>query len=283
MKLSVVVATHDRAGLLPRHAAAMMAQDFSGFEVVYVDDGSTDATPSALAELAAAHPGRIRWLRQENRGPGPARNAAAAIAAGDLLVIADDDAFPGPDWLSRLVAAHAARGCDALAYAYGLLPDAPPPARYMHHRNLLVTGTRPRTGYIGPALFILSKDWYARAGGFPEARLDAAEDFLFCRRLIAAGARVGFDPGIVVPHRFPETWEGVRRRVAATARTGLAIAGGLGRSPRGLVLRGALKWLGSPLWSLWHYPPSLYFTSIRMETLFFLERLRAHAGTRDVS
>ncbi|HUT32027.1 MAG TPA: glycosyltransferase [Planctomycetota bacterium] len=107
MKLSVVVATHNRCSLLERVAEAILAQTLPPdcFELILVDDGSTDGTETLGAELAR-RPG-VRCLRQPNRGVAAARNLGIREATGDIVAFTDDDCLVPPDWLERLADGYA--------------------------------------------------------------------------------------------------------------------------------------------------------------------------------
>lgn len=101
MDYSVIVATFNRRPLVLRVIEALRAQtmDSERFEVVVVDDGSSDGSAAALGAL------ELPWLRvfsQPNRGPAAARNLALAHARGRWVVMTDDDTVPGPDWLANL-------------------------------------------------------------------------------------------------------------------------------------------------------------------------------------
>ncbi|MCC6144209.1 MAG: glycosyltransferase family 2 protein [Candidatus Hydrogenedentes bacterium] len=277
-KISIIIATFSRVDLLRENAAALLAQTWPDFELIYVDDGSSDGSAAVLDALAQAHPDRLRVVHQENRGPGPARNAGVAAAMGEYILIADDDIIAPPDLVSRAMARYQEAGCDVLVYAIEMLPDAPAPARYMHHRNLLVTGTRPRWGYIGPAFFLMPKALYIESGGFSKKRMLAGEDFEYCQRMLEQGKRIYFDPRIRAPHHFPTDWEGCRRRVATAGREGFLLYVRQGRSPEGVVLRAGLKLIASPLWCLWHFPVSLYPRALWLEWVFFANRWKAYRG-----
>ena len=96
---SIVVPTRNRAGYLRVGLESMRAQQVDApFEVVVVDDGSTDATP-AVAEAAGA-----RLVRTEARGPNAARNAGLEEAVGELIVFVDDDVDAPPGWLAAYLA-----------------------------------------------------------------------------------------------------------------------------------------------------------------------------------
>ncbi|MGH9165980.1 MAG: glycosyltransferase [Acidimicrobiales bacterium] len=103
--ISVVIPTFNRARSLERTLAALLHQeDGPAFEVIVVDDGSTDDT----AEVVAGHPAVI-YLRQPNSGPATARNRGWSRATGGLIAFTDDDTVPDRRWLADLVAAFAER------------------------------------------------------------------------------------------------------------------------------------------------------------------------------
>jgi glycosyltransferase involved in cell wall biosynthesis len=103
--VSVVVATHDRAHMLPRLVSAIETQEGVGpVELVIVDDASTDSTWGVLHRLAASAPIPLTPVRLErNSGPASARNAGWRAARGRLIVFTDDDCIPQPGWLRALV------------------------------------------------------------------------------------------------------------------------------------------------------------------------------------
>ncbi|HZL34515.1 MAG TPA: glycosyltransferase family 2 protein [Tepidisphaeraceae bacterium] len=84
---SVVIPTYNRAHLLRGAVDSVLAQEDTDFELIVVDDGSTDNTAEALAGYGA----RVRLLRQENRGPGPARNLGIRAAKGRYIAFLDSD------------------------------------------------------------------------------------------------------------------------------------------------------------------------------------------------
>ncbi len=106
--VSVVVSTYQRAASLPELIAALERQTFphSQFEVVVVDNGSTDDTPALLARLANASPLCLRTVRLDtNDGSSGGRNAGWRAASGSLIAFTDDDCLPDPEWLTEGVAA----------------------------------------------------------------------------------------------------------------------------------------------------------------------------------
>ncbi len=99
-QLSVVIPTHDRRETLALCLRALQEQDGRGsFEVVVVDDGSTDDTADFLTGAAAREPHRLRFLRQLNSGPAVARNAGVALARAPIVLLLDDDILARPGLL----------------------------------------------------------------------------------------------------------------------------------------------------------------------------------------
>jgi glycosyltransferase involved in cell wall biosynthesis len=100
VELSVVIPTFNRRRVLVEVLAALDAQQGAPpFEIVVVDDGSSDGTFAWLGERSPARP--LRRLQQENRGPAAARNRGVAAAAGARIAFLGDDTVPEPDWLAR--------------------------------------------------------------------------------------------------------------------------------------------------------------------------------------
>lgn len=90
--LSIITPTHNRAPLLKRCFASLLAQTSRQFEWIIVDDGSTDDTEAAAASFLLQAPEmRIHYLRKENGGKHTAMNAAHPLIHGDYVLILDDD------------------------------------------------------------------------------------------------------------------------------------------------------------------------------------------------
>jgi glycosyltransferase involved in cell wall biosynthesis len=97
--ISVVIPAHNRADLARRAIASVLAQDFRDFEIIFVDDGSTDGTPALAGEFGCA----ITWIRRENGGVSAARNTGIRAARGSHIAFLDSD----DQWLPGKLRAHA--------------------------------------------------------------------------------------------------------------------------------------------------------------------------------
>jgi len=104
-RLSVILPSFNQAAFLPRALASLVAQDFTDWEAIAIDDGATDETPALLAAWARAEP-RLKLLRHaENQGLGAALNTGLDAATGELIAYlpSDDHYFAGH--LASLIAA----------------------------------------------------------------------------------------------------------------------------------------------------------------------------------
>ncbi len=110
MDVSVIVPTRNRGALLAMTLRSALRQQDVDFEVIVVDEASTDGTP---AMLAAVGDGRVRVIRHDTpRGLSAARNHGAADARGDWLAFLDDDDLWAPDKLVRQLNAAEQAGAD---------------------------------------------------------------------------------------------------------------------------------------------------------------------------
>lgn len=87
VRFSILIPAYNRGTIIRQTIDSVLAQSFTGFEAIVIDDGSTDETPGVLRSYGD----RIKVIRQENSGPEVARNNAAARSDGEYLVFLDSD------------------------------------------------------------------------------------------------------------------------------------------------------------------------------------------------
>jgi GT2 family glycosyltransferase len=197
--LSVVVPVYNDPDRLDRCLAALAASELAEFEVIVVDDASSDETP----EVAARH--GVTVIRHENRtGPGLARNTGALHARAPIVAFVDADVVVRRDTLSALAAAFDEDpDLDAVFGSY----DAEPEARNFlsQYRNLLhrffhQTGAgRASTFWAGCGA--IRRKLFEEIGGF-SSRFDrpSIEDIALGARLHRSGGVIRLDPAIEVTH-----------------------------------------------------------------------------------
>jgi glycosyltransferase involved in cell wall biosynthesis len=107
MRISVVIATKDRAAYLDRALESFAHQiGAPSFEVVVVDNGSSDATPQIVEHAKNNQPYEITYLFEERPNRGAARNRGIAASQGHLILFCDDDVYAPPGFLAAHDAAH---------------------------------------------------------------------------------------------------------------------------------------------------------------------------------
>ena len=195
--ISVVVCTYNGARTLTECLWHVSRIDYPNFEVIVVDDGSTDAS----AEVAAAFDARL--IRTPNRGLSSARNAGMSAAIGDIVAYLDDDAYPDRDWLKYL--AHTFRTTDHAGVGGPNIapPGDGPVAECVAHApggpsHVLVTDEIAE--HIPGCNAAFRTDRLKAIGGFDPQFRTAGDDVDVCWRLQARGWTLGFSPAAVVWH-----------------------------------------------------------------------------------
>ncbi len=164
----------------------------SEFEVIVVDNGSTDTTLSLATDFIA--PFRLMVVQKVGGAIGQLRNYGAALACADILVFLDADSFPRPDWLAKAWSVKS----EAQLWGGDYLPqeDATWVGRTWSEFQSVVRD--------GPANFLPSGNLFVyrrafeRLGGFSE--LETSEDVEFCQRSIGAGLHVTALAALAVVH-----------------------------------------------------------------------------------
>lgn len=214
---SIVLPTRNRAPMLAASLPRLLTQDLgpSRYEVIVVDDGSTDGTAETLAHAAAPH---LVVLRRAHGGCAKARNAAIAVARGRVLVFVDDDVFVGNGFVRAHLAAHQAttRG-PAVATGPIVTVDAVPEELRRLRRGEGYHGN-PFPTCNGSVPTAVVRD----LGGFDERFvLYAWEDEELARRLRRRRVRRRFVGAAVAFHvKTPEQHTSLRYRLALEEQRG---------------------------------------------------------------
>lgn len=109
--ISVIVPVYNVERFLPACVESLLAQSFSRFELILVDDGSPDGC-AALCDAYAAQDSRVRVIHRQNGGLSAARNSGIEVAAGEFLAFVDADDLVAPDYLEQLYTALTTTGAD---------------------------------------------------------------------------------------------------------------------------------------------------------------------------
>ncbi|HTR77150.1 MAG TPA: glycosyltransferase [Gemmatimonadaceae bacterium] len=220
--VSVVIPTHNRAGIVGRAIASALAQTYPTVEVVVVDDGSTDATEA----LVGAIPGRTTYLYQANAGVAAARNAGIASSRGEFIAFLDSDdtwhawkveaqvaalrenPSAGLVWtdmravdvagmvqqeryLRTMYGAYDEVDIEAATRRVGRLGDVLPTAPTAWREAPLRAGDLSDEILLGNLLHtstvLFRRAWAERAGGFDRSYRNGCEDYEYYTRLCTLG------------------------------------------------------------------------------------------------
>ena len=104
MDISVIIATYNRKDSLKETLDALSRQDFChlSYEVIVINDGSTDGTVELLEEYSVFGTIGLRFFNQQNQGPAAARNLGIQYAKGRIVAFTDDDCIPSQNWLCTI-------------------------------------------------------------------------------------------------------------------------------------------------------------------------------------
>jgi glycosyltransferase involved in cell wall biosynthesis len=209
MYLSVVIPTYNRLPILRQCLQALENQrlepPLQGYEVVVVDDGSTDATVAWLAQASSAGElPHLRLVQQEHGGPAQGRNRGVEAARGEVIVFIDSDLVVRPDFLlshARGLEQDWQRAGDRLSFTYGAVintADFDNPTGERHKLRDL------SWAYFATGNVAIERSLLERAGLFDTAfQLYGWEDLELGERLRGLGVRLVRCPTAVGYHWHP--------------------------------------------------------------------------------
>jgi glycosyltransferase involved in cell wall biosynthesis len=217
VRITVAVITFNRSRFLRETLAGLARQDMPAgeWELLVIDNNSTDDTVQVVAAFAASRPAP-RHILETRQGLDHGRNRAVAEARGEIVVLVDDDILVGGDWLARLAEPFFSPAGGRIGVVGGevvpVFPDGLPRWLERAHRPL---GFRPDAGPLPPGQspmgdnFAFPKAVLDRLGGF-DTTLDRRGPALFgggdtemIRRVRKAGLEVWFAPAAAVRHQMP--------------------------------------------------------------------------------
>jgi hypothetical protein len=242
---SVIIPSYNRKDYLLECLQTVFAQSYAPYEVIVVDDGSTDGTIEAVEKFARG----VQVIQQANGGPGAARNRGASIASGDYLAFLDSDDL----WFSWTLATFASliEQHDRPSLLFGRFLD------FIDQRELTSIVIEKPTGasykdflsshaafhYCGAGMMVVKRDIFQQIGGFAEDRLNAEDHDLALTLGIQAGF-VQIRKPMTVGHRchagsemtdLGKTLRGLERLVAKE-KAGQYPGGGERRLARRIII-----------------------------------------------
>jgi glycosyltransferase involved in cell wall biosynthesis len=227
MKASVVIPAYNASKTLPIVLRALQNQDFRDFEVILVDDGSTDDT-SSVAKRISGHLDLQIIRNSANQGRAKTRNTGVKHARGDIIILLDSDIETVPNYISAHLRLHesSARtiGIGALRYPPHLAKKAL--ARYYSSRG----GARLKPGQPLPGKYFVSglasfpHALFEEVGGFDERfQSYGSEDLELGLRFQAAGAQIHYLPEAIGYHHHLRPLKEVMATLHQYGREGIPV------------------------------------------------------------
>lgn len=234
MKFSVVIPTYNRLATLRMVLRALSTQkDAPRFEVVIVDDGSSDGSAGELERVAASGrlPFEFQVTSQRNSGPGRARNRGVEMATGDYVVFIGDDTVPEDQFLAEHHRTHTENAFhpDVACLGYTGWPAGEKVTAFMDYINdfglqfgyeLIEDGTVVPFNFFYTSNISLRRETLGPAPfdtTFPAA---AWEDIELAYRLDARGLKIHYNARAVTRHYHPISVDSFARRQYTVGRSG---------------------------------------------------------------
>jgi glycosyltransferase involved in cell wall biosynthesis len=209
MTVSLVVSTRNRGDRLEGFFASLgnLESPAEGWELILVDNGSTDGTAGIIRRFASSAPFAVRCVHAATPGLSHARNAGLRHAAGRIVAFTDDDCYPRPDYLRAVVDAFARHDAGVLGGRVVLHDpeDAPVGVKDADAAFEIPPGTFVRAGVMHGANMAVRREVLEQIGGFDPrlgagTRSMAGEDTDFIARAVWAGWTARYDPRPTVAH-----------------------------------------------------------------------------------
>lgn len=235
-QITVVIPTYNRKETLKKCLAALSARNFpaSRYEVILVDDGSTDGTGDAANPWISG--GGVRYFRQEHKGPAAARNLGVRNAAGEIILFIGDDILAGPELLARHADWHVknpAPGAALLGYVtWTAEKEITPFMNWLESSGLQFaygelegkTEADPRRHFYTSNISV-KKDFLTANGLFDEEFAYAAyEDAELGLRLAAKGLALGYDRRALAYHDHFTSLAAACRRMVRVGESNALLA-----------------------------------------------------------
>ena len=215
--ITVSIATRNRANFLPDAIHSVLSQTLQDFEIIIVDDGSTDNTEQVVGEFGDS---RIRYYSQENRGIAAARNRAIEEARGRYVAVLDDDDIMLP-WRLEAQIASIGAGQHGSYGSFVNFDNDTAELTMFHEKQVSVTTAFQKGGAPGHSTWMVETA-FLRLVKYDESIVSGEDNNLFLR-MLRSGARLSHCREVVVLRRMhstqmTQTDNKVHERYAATNR-----------------------------------------------------------------
>ena len=208
MNASIIIPCYNAEQSISETLCALEKNSMKAFEIIVVDDGSTDSTANIVKSIAKKNK-NIMYLWQKNSGPAKARNFGAKIAKGEVVLFIDSDCIPKKNWLKEMIKPFNNKKVGGVQGAYttnqkeliAKFVQIEIEERYEKMKKAEMNGT---LDWIGSYSAAYRRGIYKELGGFDESfPIASGEDPELSYRLKESGYMIKFNPNAIVYHTHP--------------------------------------------------------------------------------
>ena len=220
IKISVVICTYNRSDLLFKTLTALLNQTVTPFEIIVVDNNSTDNTKEIVQQLINCTNQNLIYLLEPRQGATFARNTGGFTAKGDIIAFLDDDVIPKENYIENLFQAFNTNNLDYIGGGIELEYLTPKPdwlddrlagiLAYCNYGNNIVEFPCQGKKYPISANIAIKKEVFISVNGFVQNELNykwskpCNDDILFGMRVHKSGYKITYLPDITIKHLIPK-------------------------------------------------------------------------------
>ncbi len=201
--VSVIIPSYNSSKTLSYAVKGALNQNYPSdkFEIIVVDDGSTDNTGRLVEHF------NVKYIYKENGGPAEARNLGAEKGGGDIVAFLDSDCIPRKNWLMKMVNGYTDNLIVCVGSRYGIANKESFLACCIYFEFLIRYRRMPRhPKFLGSHGYSFKKDIFYELGGYnTEYKMASHEDNDLAYRISRSGYLSFFDKSNIVEHFFPES------------------------------------------------------------------------------
>lgn len=245
IEISAVICTHNRSAMLADCINSLLNQnvDYEHFEILIVDNNSTDNTKEIAAEFCKKH-NNIKYFFEQTAGYSAPRNCGWKNATGKIIAYIDDDEIAAPNWIESILNTFQIKeNPDIIGGIYEVRYDETPPEWFIDsmggtnkNRQKGVLNQRADC-YLAGGNIAFKKEVLENLNGFSSdfdmknGFLMMGEDTDICQRAKNAGFKLYYNPEIVIYHRMNSSNYDIEKRKEKAKKTGMTARFIFGRKP----------------------------------------------------
>jgi len=273
VKVSIIVPAYNAEKTIQKCLNSLINIDYNSYEIIVVDDGSTDRTWDILKEYSDANDNLV-CVRQKNSGPASARNRGVSISNGKIIFFTDSDCIVPESWIKGLLKYFNGSSIGAVGGSLKPVTIDSIIERFDQRRRENLYGNEKKFVDALPTCNLaVRRSVFEEVGGFDESfKYASAEDYDLCYRIRDKGYAIFYDPEVAVLHYHSQNLKSLLKRGYIHGREGVKL-----RAKRGYPLYkefvSLTKVVLLPLTSLKNYSGDLYFIGLLYDSMSYTGKL----------